>query len=125
MSCNGKECSDVNKDDYEDNIHSCGHPKQARYNEEKFLNPTELENIVDYFSYDMDTGKIEASENESNKAKYMIEILNLDNSHLNNSRIKAKKALIKFKNKEKLLNSTNPPAFISYLRYYYDLYLKN
>jgi len=126
MSCNGDECSDVNKEDYEDNIHSCGHPKKSDFDEEKFLNPVELTKITDYFSYDIDTGKIRASEKDSTKAEYMIELLNLENPYLNKSRINARKSLLKKITKSKypeqeiktLLNSGSPHAFISYLRYY-------
>ena len=126
MSCNGDQSSDVNKEDYEDNIHSCGHPKKSNFDEKRFLNPVDLTNISDYFSYDIDTGKIQASEKEPTKAQYMIELLNLDNPYLNNSRINARKSLLKkvIKSKypeqeiQKLLNSDLSPAFISYLRYY-------
>jgi|GEM_PF-728579 len=131
VSCNGNQCSDVSQEDYEENIHSCGHPKDHFFDEEKFLNPVELTDISDYFSYDIDEGRIEPSETDSTKADYMINLLNLDNPYLNNGRIKSKKALLKIvrensKDKQgaikifkKLLNFNPPPAFISYLRYYF------
>jgi hypothetical protein len=62
----------------------------------------------------------------------MINLLNLDNLYLNNGRINAKKALLKVvqkssqNNKQKaiktfkqLLGSNPPPAFITYLHYYF------
>jgi hypothetical protein len=61
----------------------------------------------------------------------MIRLLNLDNPYLNNGRVNARKALLKIlqkssKNKQESLkmikhslNLNPPPAFISYLRYYF------
>lgn len=84
-----------------------------------------MNNIEDYFSYNLDNGCIKASEKEPNKEDYMIELLNLDNSRLNKARLDAKNAFLTFlksKNKQviinKLLNSNIQQAFISYLRYY-------
>lgn len=131
ISCNGNQCSDVNREDYEDNIHSCGYPKDNYFDEEKFLNPVELTDVSDYYSYDIDEGCIKASEKGPLKANYMINLLNLDNPCLNNGRKNAKNALLKVvrshsKDKQgaikifkQLLNSNSPPAFISYLRYYF------
>jgi uncharacterized protein (TIGR02646 family) len=42
VSCNGNQCSEVNQEEYEDEIHSCGHSKDNDFDEEKFLNPVEL-----------------------------------------------------------------------------------
>ena len=131
VSCNGNQCSNVNPEAYEDNIHSCGHPKENYYDKAKFLNPVELTDISDYFSYRIDEGCIEASEKEAIKADYMINLLKLDNPYLNNGRINARKALLKvvqnasqdkndaLKMFKQLLNFNPPPAFISYLRYYF------
>ncbi len=131
VSCNGNQCSNVNQEDYEDNIHSCGHPKKNYFDETKFINPVELTDISDYFSYHIDEGRIESSEKDPTKADYMINLLNLDNPYLNNGRINAKKALLKVIQKssqdkqeatkifKQLLNFNPPPAFITYLRYYF------
>ncbi|MEN8219570.1 MAG: hypothetical protein ABFS56_25110 [Pseudomonadota bacterium] len=87
--------------------------------------------ISDYFSYRIDDGCIKPSEKDRSKAVYMIDLLNLDNPYLNNGRRNAKKALLKvvqksFQDKQgaikvfkQLLNSNPPPAFVSYLRYYF------
>jgi len=131
ISCNGNQCPDVKQADYpEGQIHSCGHhpAKGNDFDEAKFLNPVELADISDYFSYQIDEGCIVASEKEAIKANYMIELLNLDNHYLNKGRINARKALLKIVQKssqdeaikifKQLLNLNPPPAFITYLRYY-------
>ncbi|EDN69608.1 conserved hypothetical protein [Beggiatoa sp. PS] len=133
LSCHGSQCPDVNQADYQGEIHSCGHhPAKGNYfDEAKFLNPVELTDISDYFSYRIDEGRIDSSEKDTIKADYMICLLNLDNPYLNNGRINARKALLKMVQKssqnkqeaikifKQLLNLNHPPAFISYLRYYF------
>ncbi len=73
----------------------CGHYKDQAsknniYNPALFLNPTELEDIEDYFYYDAEKGKIsnhpEKSTTSRESADYMISILNLDNEGLQKMR---------------------------------------
>ena len=92
-------------------------------------NAVKLTDISDYFSYRIDEGRIESSQKDTIKADYMIRLLKLDNPYLNNGRINARKALLKMVQKssqneaikifKQLLNLNHPPAFISYLRYYF------
>lgn len=127
VSCNGKECR--MDEEYDGDIHSCGHKKDNGFNEDKFLDPTLLEDIGEYFFYDRYSGAIKASEKDKEKADYMINLLNLDNISLNKKRLNVIKAirenLINKKiSKQQLINkinSTNPPAFVSFVRYYYAI----
>ncbi len=126
VSCNGN----CHMDD-EDN-HSCGHIKENEYNEIKFLNPVEIENIRDYFIYDIDEGKIETSQKDREKAQYMIDTLHLNDGNLPIARKKAlenfieqikkydkslwKSKVVEFLNREDI-------AFVSFLRFKYIKFL--
>lgn len=63
----------------------CGHNKSSEYDEVLFLNPLEVENVEDFFEYDI-LGNISSHPNldEDGKAKadYTIKTLNLDHSIL-------------------------------------------
>jgi uncharacterized protein (TIGR02646 family) len=63
----------------------CEHRKGNEYDEDKFLNPVERNDIEDYFVYDIE-GKIHpnSSKNQEDrtKAEYMISILDLNHSKL-------------------------------------------
>jgi uncharacterized protein (TIGR02646 family) len=122
VSCNGN-CHTEDED-----THTCGHIKDNEYNDSKFLNPVELENIRDYFKYDIDEGKIISSEKDQNKSEYMITTLHLNEGGLPEARKKALKIFIKkikefdknqWKNKiVEILNKENI-AFVSFLKFKY------
>jgi uncharacterized protein (TIGR02646 family) len=122
VSCNGN-CHTEDED-----THTCGHIKDNEYNNSKFLNPVELENIRDYFKYDIDEGKIISSEKDQNKSEYMITTLHLNEGGLPEARKKALKIFIKkikefdknqWKNKiVEILNKENI-AFVSFLKFKY------
>jgi len=111
---------------------TCGHKKANKFDDTKFLNPTEVTNIRDYFIY-TDNGYIGASGLDEEKSKYTMKLLQLNsfNNYLPEAR---KKALIEFRNSVQeyakksgkelkeiakiLLNKENL-AFISFLRFKY------
>lgn len=97
-SCNGGEacCADEVKLSYAQlDIQSCGHRKSNAFELDLFLNPVEVTEISNYFSYDRHNGMMLSSENKSSvKANYMIELLHLDNTYLCNSRLNARIALL-------------------------------
>jgi len=118
VSCNG------NCHTEDDEYHSCGHIKDNEYDDTKFLNPTELIDIREYFEYDIDTGNILESSKNIDKAEYMIKTLHLNNASLPLARKKALENFINMikqidKNQRKnkiieILNKENI-AFISFL----------
>ncbi|MFZ2890088.1 retron system putative HNH endonuclease [Sulfuricurvum sp.] len=126
VSCDGKCHTEVNKP------LTCGHRKDDRFDEMKFLNPTITENIRDYFIY-TEKGHIGSSAQDEEKSKYTLELLQL-NTFGNNLPEARLKALTEFRNsvntnvrntksdiKEvaiKLLHKENL-AFISFLRFKY------
>ena len=128
VSCNGKECR-VDDENYDEDIHSCGHKKDNDFNENKFLDPTTTSDIGEYFVYDKFDGAVKSSSKDEQKARYMIELLNLDNVSLNKMRMNVvdgiRKSIEKLPNKKEILidkvTSNNPPAFVSFVRYYYDI----
>lgn len=82
ISCEGFDC---NTEDTKPKKEFCEHRKGNEYDEDKFLNPVECETIEDYFIYDIE-GRIYPNERDQKevieKAKYMIKILDLNNSGL-------------------------------------------
>jgi len=130
VSCNGN-CHTEDQDHY-----SCGHRKDKNdtpYDDELFLNPVELENIREYFEYNIDTGNILESSKDINKTNYMIRTLHLNNGSLPLARKKALKTFIdkikKIDNaqrKKKIIEILNKEnlAFISFLRFKYKGILK-
>lgn len=125
VSCNG-DCQDYCEDNQP---HTCGHIKANLYDENRFLDPTKLEDIEDYFVYDAEDGRMLPSEKAPDKAMYMIfTILQLNAPQLCYARLIALKNLqtkIAQYPKEKrraamksVLNNKNI-AFISFLRYRY------
>jgi uncharacterized protein (TIGR02646 family) len=125
-SCNGDLCHPELKEKFHpENVHSCGHKKSDDIDINLFLNPVTLQNIGEYFLYHKEICSIIASEKDSNKANYTIQLLNLDNPMLNNARYKARAALAKAikpmpnsKDKIRQLLAKERP-FISFLRFYY------
>lgn len=100
VSCNGKQCVLSNdSEDYEEDIHSCGHKKDDVFDETLFISPVKEQNAADFFHFDKEDGKIlpnsEFSEQHQNRASYTIILLNLDNDRLNKYRLDARKALEK------------------------------
>lgn len=131
VSCHGKDDPNLIVQSHHGyNVDSCDHFKGNLYDETLFLNPASIEDISDFFKFDLTKGTIYANDNRSpENAKYMIEKLNLDNPSLRNERINAKSALIKRIQKlpkekwkealDKLLTKKDL-AFISFLRYFYS-----
>lgn len=128
VSCNG-EC-------FSDKRLTCGHKKENKFDASKFLNPTKVVNIREYFIY-TDNGHIGASNLDEAKSKYTMDLLQLNtfNNYLPEAR---KIALDKFKDsvrenalktgremKEiaKLLLEKENLAFISFLRFKYKALL--
>lgn len=129
VSCEGNHFNEIG----DNTKSSCGHKKDNLFDEEKFLNPIEVSNICDYFTFDSDTGMISASSKDSIKANYTLEVLNLngENNRLAEARKKAKEALVrnfiklpnelkKVKFKEFLANDSN--EFITFFRYVYRFF---
>jgi uncharacterized protein (TIGR02646 family) len=122
VSCEGT-CHNSNTDNTK---YYCGHIKSNEYDENLFLNPVELENIRDYFEYDIDEGKIQASAKDKQKASYMIATLHLNDGGLTKARKIALKNFIEKMQKieanlqreemKQVLNNEQV-AFISFLRF--------
>ena len=126
VSCNG------NCHTGDDNKHTCGHLKDNEYDESKFLNPVEVEDIRDYFIYDIDEGKIESSRKDKEKAQYMIDTLHLNDGALPIARKKALANFIKYikqydksQRKNKIIEFLNREniTFVSFLRFKYINFL--
>lgn len=128
VSCNG-QCT-LGKDNQE----TCGHKKDNNFNEKLFLNPNIKKNIRDNFKY-TNIGEITVSHKKNKKAKYTIDLLNLNSieSNLAEKRLIAnrsfRKSVIKHSEKTggdiksislKLLEQKNIP-FISFLLFQYKL----
>ncbi len=149
VSCNGKEClllgDDV--DDYEGDVHSCGHKKNETFDEVLFVSPVTEKNTSDFFHFDKEDGRIvsnpEFSEPDRKRAEYSIGLLRIDNARLNHYRLNARKAMerelmiIREEQgmrivKEKLndllsLNSSKSKLepFITFLRFCFHNFLEN
>jgi len=126
VSCNGICFSKSNKPI------TCGHRKGSKFDENKFLNPTTIKNIRDYFIY-TDNGFIGSSNLDNSKSKYTMDLLQLNpfDNYLSEAR---KTALEEFRKSVKtnfkktgkdmkssaifLLEKENL-AFISFLRFKY------
>ncbi len=125
-SCNGI-CNNNEDREY------CGHKKENNFDEDSFLNPTKVENIREYFIYNIE-GEILPSKMDKTKSKYTIDLLQLNtsNSYLQEARKKSleqfrlsarKKAQNKKENikgiVKNILDKENLP-FISFLRFHYE-----
>jgi len=97
VSCNGGDCGCEHHHGYDGlDIKSCGHRKGGDFDSTRFLNPTQLSNIAEYFEYDHTSGAIKASKLDPESANYMInELLHLDNPFLNHSRLNARNGLMR------------------------------
>jgi len=128
VSCDG-EC-------FSDKRLTCGHKKENMFDESKFLNPTKVMTIRDYFIY-TDNGHIGSSQLNEEKSKYTMELLQLNtfNNYLPEAR---KIALEEFRNSvQEYTKKTNKDikeiakylldkenlAFISFLRFRYKALL--
>ncbi len=112
VSCDGY---DAQCDKYKQ---SCGHRKNNEYEPELFLNPNTEKGLEQHFCYDKQTGEIQAVA-DNDKANYMIDILWLNNKHLQLARLNARRALLKVfgQQPERLKQSLGQSqAFISFLR---------
>ena len=111
---------------------TCGHKKSNKFDESKFLNPTKITDIREYFIY-TDNYYIGASHKDEEKAIYTMELLELNsfNNYLPEARKIAlddfNKAIQEHRKKtaqdmkyiiQKLLEKENL-AFISFLRFKY------
>ena len=126
VSCNGN----CHNEDNDNSRHTCGHIKDNEYDENKFLNPVEVMDIKDYFKYDYNDYKIKPSNKDNNRAKYMIDILHLNDEELLQARKKALKNFIgkintfqdsgKIKEKIREILKKENIAFISFLKFKYS-----
>jgi len=127
VSCSGKCFTDKNKP------LTCGHKKGKKFNEKLFLNPTKIKDIREYFIY-THNGYIGASAKNEEKAKYTMDLLELNNfnNELSDARLIALKEFKISINKYRLKSKKAPQviikalldkenlAFISFLRYKYQ-----
>lgn len=126
ISCNGI-CHNIKGDD---NPSSCGHVKKSKFDNDLFLNPTEIEDLSNYFEYEYDSfGNVQILSSPKNpiKSNYMInELLELNCPELTRARkiviSSLKRSLIKIEGtdkKNKLISilKKNDSAFISFLKY--------
>jgi len=95
LSCFGYPPPTGNHDKIDVNDKSCNLHKGSEFSAELFLDPTKMENISNYFSWNRQTGEILASDSEIQKAHYMIKLLNLNAKHLLEARINARTAILK------------------------------
>ncbi len=93
VSCHGNHFNEIG----DNSRNTCGHKKDDNFDEIKFLNPTLINDLSDYFVFEIDTGIISASLKDEVKAGYTLQILNLNgkNDKLAEARKKAKESLIK------------------------------
>lgn len=100
VSCNGT-CFNLIDDDSQ---YNCGHIKDNKYEEEKFIHPFEILDIEEYFKYDFDDFKIYPTNKNITKSDYMINTLKLNSGRL----VKARENTYKSFNKKmkKIKNTT-------------------
>ncbi|RKZ63566.1 MAG: TIGR02646 family protein [Candidatus Parabeggiatoa sp. nov. 2] len=122
VSCEGFDCKTKSLNPKKE---FCEHRKGNEYDEDKFLNPVECNEIEDYFVYDIE-GKIHpnSSKNQEDrtKAEYMISILDLNHSKLTDIRKEQYQLIIEQQEKgldiEEFLNPHYDllPAFYAMLK---------
>ncbi len=130
VSCNGTCFNDKNQ------RLTCGHKKSNKFDENKFLNPTQVVDIREYFIY-TDNYYIGASNKDTTKATYTMKLLQLNsfNNYLPEARKIAlddfNSSIKEHRNKtgkdtkyiiKELLKRENL-AFISFLRFRYKAIL--
>ncbi len=128
VSCNG-DCHNRSGDNH---AYHCGHRKDkidTRFDETKFLNLVEIDDLRDYFEYTNEKNQwmIVPSEKSPDNANYMIDTLRLNDNGLPLARKKALQAFIKtmstikdkevrLKNIKAVLKNESIP-YISFLKY--------
>jgi uncharacterized protein (TIGR02646 family) len=130
VSCEGNHFNEIG----DTNKNTCGHLKDNEFHEVKFLNPTLIRDIADYFIFDKDEGVIAASAKDAEKANYTCNILNLNgkNDKLAEARKIAKNAFIRNLNAQNLsieqkkakirvFLSNNSNEFITFFRYVFPI----
>jgi len=100
VSCNGGKCTTEKVNDERD---FCGHFKDLtnryaiQFKQDQFLNPLQIEWISNCFIFDIE-GRIKPNPTQTEeiqaRAKYMIELVGLDNENLNDYRKEAYESLI-------------------------------
>lgn len=126
VSCQGNHFNEIG----DSSKNTCGHKKNNDFDEYRFLNPTLVVDIADYFVFDSLTGVISASLKDNDRAEYTFQTLNLNgkNDKLAEARKKAKEALVKNfatlpvnvrKEKLKKILQNNGTEFLSFFRYIY------
>ncbi len=120
VSCEGFDCAATGQPKKE----FCEHRKANEYDETQFLHPFELQDIEDYFEYDIE-GRIFANphknQSEQQKADYMIKILALNHTQLIQMRSETYLAATENEtNINELLdeNVSQLPAFFSMLKFF-------
>ena len=82
LSCNGFDCNVFENEKKEQ---FCGHKRDDKFRTTLFLNPVEIEEIEQYFKYNLE-GEIsipeELENNKKKKSQYMIELLDLNHKEL-------------------------------------------
>ncbi|MCX6579616.1 MAG: TIGR02646 family protein [Candidatus Aminicenantes bacterium] len=88
------------------NLKTCGHYKENRFDEAKFINPV-LDYPKDFFTYDITTGNVISREGlsgkEQGKANYTIDLLNLNHAYLADTRTEIINNFRSIENREELL----------------------
>lgn len=82
VSCDGFDTRNKNPETQKD---FCGHKKLRKYDENLFLNPLEIQNIEDFFDYDIEGNMFPAKNlavSDLAKAVYTIDLLNLQHETL-------------------------------------------
>jgi uncharacterized protein (TIGR02646 family) len=87
-------------------LDTCGHYKENRFDEAKFINPV-LDDPKDFFTYDITTGNVSPREGlsgkEQGKANYTIDLLNLNHAYLADTRTEIINNFRSIENREELL----------------------
>lgn len=105
------------------NLKTCGHHKGNQFDENRFINPVR-DVPKDFFTYDLTTGNIIPRENLSGKkqekAKYTINLLNLNDVYLSDIRTNLLDYFISIENREELIyvldNFDQFPGFVDFFR---------
>lgn len=126
VSCQGTHCS---PDEEDTTVYICGHKKDSGFDEDLFLDPSQLRDIGAYFEFD-DNGGISPSAKDPIKASYMINLLQLNEPQLAQSRENVAKGirinLMKAganpasRQKLKTILADESQDFISFLRHYFN-----
>lgn len=111
-------------------LKTCGHYKENRFDESKFINPVR-QNPKDFLTYDITTGNIipreDLNSKDEDKANYTINLLNLNHAFLADTRTEIINQLLSIENREELLyvleNYDQFPGVVSFFRSkYFDIW---